>query len=173
MPNTLTQHLQGPWYWGSALRWYAIALLVIGLDQWTKTWASSSLVFGHPEQVTSFFDWLLLHNYGAAFSFLSDESGWQRWFFTILAVVVSAVLSVWLALQAPARRWEPIALALILGGAIGNVVDRISLGYVVDFISLHYQGARWPAFNIADSAICAGAVMLLIDMWRPEQKLNS
>jgi len=158
--------LSGPWFLTSALRWYALALVVIVLDQLSKNWAVASFEYARPELVNGFWDWLLLYNHGAAFSFLSDEGGWQRWFFTAIAAVVSLVLCGWLARIQPVMRWEPIALGLILGGAVGNLYDRVMLGYVVDFISLHYQGQRWPAFNIADSAICVGAVMLLVDLWR-------
>ena len=104
-----------------------------------------------------------MHNHGAAFSFLSDAGGWQRYFFSGLAAAVSIGLVIWLARLSPEKRWEPIALALVLGGAVGNLYDRVTLGYVVDFIVVHYQGYYWPAFNLADSAISAGAIMLLID----------
>lgn len=158
--------LVGPWFWKKALLWYALAAFVIAFDLLTKAWALASFQYAQPVEVTPFFDWLLLYNYGAAFSFLSEEGGWQRWFFSAIAVGVSCMLVLWLARIRPEQRWEPIALALILGGALGNLYDRLTLGYVVDFISLHYQQHRWPSFNIADSAICAGAVMLLIDLWR-------
>ena len=103
------------------------------------------------------------HNYGAAFSFLSDAGGWQRYGFSILAAVVSAVIAVWLARQ-PAQRWfESLALALILGGALGNLYDRVTLGYVVDFLDFHWSGHHFPAFNVADSGISVGAALLIID----------
>lgn len=147
--------------WG----WYLLALVLIALDQWTKITATEQLIYAQPVQVTSFFNFTLLHNTGAAFSFLSDAGGWQRWFFGAIAAVVSVVLTVWIAKLGSAKRWEACALALVLSGALGNLYDRMAYGYVVDFISLHYNGHAWPAFNIADSAICIGAAMLLWDMF--------
>lgn len=147
-----------------AWRWYALALLIVLLDQLSKFWVTANLTYGDPVVLTSFFNFTLLHNPGAAFSFLSDASGWQRWFFTIVAVVVSLVLVVWLARVSRAKPLESLALALVLGGAIGNVYDRIALGYVVDFIVVHYREYHFPAFNIADSAISVGAFLLIIDM---------
>lgn len=152
--------------WG----WYALALVLIVLDQLTKFIATEQLIYGEPVLVTSFFNFTLLHNTGAAFSFLSDAGGWQRWFFGAIAAVVSVVLTIWIARLGSEKRWEACALALVLSGAIGNLYDRMAMGYVVDFIALHYQGYSWPAFNIADSAICIGAAMLLWDMFRAEKK---
>ncbi|MBT7719667.1 MAG: lipoprotein signal peptidase [Halieaceae bacterium] len=146
-----------------AWRWYLLALVVVLLDQYTKTLATESLVYARPVEVFSWFNLTLQHNTGAAFSFLSDAGGWQRWFFTVVAVVISGVLTVWL-FMAPRAHWLlGLSLALILGGAIGNVWDRVALGYVVDFISVHYQGWYFPAFNIADSAITVGAICMLLD----------
>lgn len=157
---------QGPWFWRSAIVWYMIAAVVLAADLLSKAWAVDTFPFGVPQQVTSFFDWLLLYNHGAAFSFLSDQGGWQRWFFGLIAGGVSVALIIWLARLKPTARWESMALALVLAGALGNLYDRVTLGYVVDFISVHYQQHRWPSFNIADSAICAGAAMLIVDMFR-------
>ena len=145
--------------------WYGVALVIVVLDQLSKMWVSTSLEYGQPLVFTSFFNFTLLHNTGAAFSFLSDAGGWQRWFFGTVAFIVSSVLLVWIARLDKEKRWEAIALALILGGAIGNLYDRLVLGYVVDFIVVHYKHHVWPAFNIADSAITVGAVMLLWDMF--------
>ncbi|EEB77618.1 signal peptidase II [marine gamma proteobacterium HTCC2148] len=140
-----------------------LALVMVLLDQYTKTLATESLVYARPVEVFSWFNLTLQHNTGAAFSFLSDAGGWQRWFFTVVAVVISGVLTVWL-FMAPRAHWLlGLSLALILGGAIGNVWDRVALGYVVDFISVHYQGWYFPAFNIADSAITVGAICMLLD----------
>lgn len=147
----------------SAWRWYLVAIIVIVLDQISKHWVSAALSYGEPVVFTSFFNFTLLHNPGAAFSFLSDAGGWQRWFFTLVAAVISVVLVIWLA-RVSEKRYEALALALILGGAIGNLYDRVALGYVVDFIVVHYQDYYWPAFNIADSAITVGAVLLILDM---------
>ncbi|WP_027330554.1 signal peptidase II [Marinimicrobium agarilyticum] len=146
-----------------AWRWYAIALIVIVLDQISKYWVSATLTYGDPVVFTPFFNFTLLHNPGAAFSFLSEAGGWQRWFFTAVAAIVSVVLVVWLARVAE-KRYEALALALILGGAIGNLYDRVVLGHVVDFIVVHYKDYYWPAFNIADSAITVGAALLILDM---------
>lgn len=146
-----------------AWRWYLLALALILLDQYTKALATESLEYARPVEVFSWFNLTLQHNTGAAFSFLSDAGGWQRWFFTIVAVVISIGLAVWLFI-APRGHWLlSLSLALILGGAIGNVWDRIVLGYVVDFISVHYRHWYFPAFNIADSAITVGAACMLLD----------
>ncbi|MEJ6773598.1 MAG: signal peptidase II [Porticoccaceae bacterium] len=145
------------------LNWYGIALAVLIADQLTKTWIVGAYSYGDSTLVTGFFNLVRAHNYGAAFSFLSDAGGWQRYGFSILAAGVSAVIAVWLARQ-PAERWfESLALALILGGALGNLYDRVTLGYVVDFLDFHWSGHHFPAFNVADSGISVGAVMLIID----------
>lgn len=151
-------------FWSLRARWgYALALAVIGLDYWTKAWASSTLAYRQPVAVTSWFDWMLAHNTGAAFSFLADAGGWQRWFFATVALVVSAVMVVWLSRIPTTKRWIGAALGLILGGGLGNLWDRLNYGYVVDFISVHYGDWYWPAFNIADSAISLGAAILILD----------
>jgi signal peptidase II len=143
--------------------WYLIAAVVILLDQFSKYAITANLDMHSPVIFTSFFNFTLMHNHGAAFSFLSDAGGWQRYLFSGLAAVVSIGLVIWLAKIPSNKRWEPIALALVLGGAVGNLYDRVTLGYVVDFIVVHYQDYYWPAFNIADSAISLGAIMLVID----------
>jgi signal peptidase II len=143
--------------------WLLVSALVVALDMWTKDIASASLTLYRPVELTSWLNMTLAHNYGAAFSFLSDAGGWQRWLFTALAVVVTAVLLVWL-LRLPAKdRLTAAALALIIGGAIGNLTDRIRHGYVVDFIDVYYRDWHWPAFNVADSAITCGVILLLLD----------
>lgn len=151
------------------LKWIWLAVVVVILDQLTKYIASTSLEMYQPIAVMPMFNWTLMHNTGAAFSFLAESGGWQRWFFAAIALVVSAVIVLWIKRLEQHEKWQAIALALILGGAIGNVIDRIWLGYVVDFIQVYYQQWYWPAFNIADSAICVGAVMLVIDSLRGEQ----
>jgi signal peptidase II len=146
--------------------WYALALLVVLLDQLSKYWAGTSFTYGETRAVTGFFNLVLTYNKGAAFSFLAGAAGWQRGFFITIALVAVVVISVLLARHSG----EPLfclALALILGGAIGNVVDRIILGHVVDFLDFHFAGWHWPAFNLADSAITAGAVLLVVDSFRP------
>lgn len=150
----------------AAPRWcWWLSGAVVVLDQATKALAESVLTLHQPVPVLPFFNLLLAYNTGAAFSFLADAGGWQRWFFLLLGILVSVGLCVWLArLQATERRLA-LALALILGGAVGNVIDRFWLGQVIDFIQLYYDRWYWPAFNIADSAITVGAVLLVADSW--------
>ncbi|MFV0275979.1 MAG: signal peptidase II [Parahaliea sp.] len=146
-----------------AWRWYALALVVIALDQYTKGLASAALEYGQPVAVLSWFNLTLAHNTGAAFSFLSDAGGWQRYLFTAIAVTVSALLVLWLY-RLPRCQWLlALSLALVLGGALGNLRDRLLLGHVVDFISVHYAGHYFPAFNLADAAITGGAIGMILD----------
>ncbi|GAB2191855.1 signal peptidase II [Sessilibacter sp. MAH2] len=154
----------------ATIAWYLIALAVILVDQVSKYLATASLEMHTPIIFTSFFNFTLMYNEGAAFSFLSDAGGWQRYLFSGLAGAVSIGLVIWLARIPSYKRWEPIALALVLGGAIGNLYDRVVLGHVVDFIVVHYQDHYWPAFNIADSAISVGAIMLVIDAFFGKKK---
>jgi signal peptidase II len=143
--------------------WLLVTAVVIVLDWYSKQWVSAALELYRPQEVFSWLNITLAHNYGAAFSFLSDAGGWQRWFFIVLASVVSLMLLVWL-LRLPRREWvTALGLALVLGGAIGNLIDRIQLGYVVDFVDVHYAGWHYPAFNVADSAITCGVILLLLD----------
>jgi signal peptidase II len=146
--------------------WYALALLVVLLDQLTKYWVSASFDYAEVRMVSGFFNLVLTHNRGAAFSFLADASGWQRGFFIAIALVAIVVISLLLARHAGEKLFC-FALALILGGATGNVLDRIVLGHVVDFLDFHLAGWHWPAFNLADSAITVGAVLLVADSLRP------
>ena len=140
-----------------------IAVVVIAADQWTKQIAIAELDFRSPQQVTSWFNWMLTYNTGAAFSFLADAGGWQRWFLTGVALAVSLFIVVWLFRLNPEDRGLVMPLGLILGGGVGNLIDRLLLGHVVDFISLHYQSWYWPAFNLADSAITLGAAWWLLN----------
>jgi signal peptidase II len=149
----------------SLLRSLAIATLVLLLDQLSKWSALSNLKLGIPEEVLPFMNWLLLFNPGAAFSFLAQSSGWQRWFFTILGLAASLYI-LWLLRKNQSDKMLSWALSLILGGALGNVLDRIMYGAVVDFIDLHYGNWHWPAFNIADSAICIGATLIVFSELR-------
>ena len=142
------------------LRYLALATTTLLLDQLSKWSALSNLQMGVPEPVLPFFNWLLLFNPGAAFSFLAQGSGWQRWFFIILGLV-ACVYIIYLLRKSLSEKLLCIALSLILGGALGNVLDRIMYGAVVDFIDLHYANWHWPAFNIADSAICIGAALII------------
>lgn len=145
------------------LSWLCLSVLVVILDLLSKRIVSTHMVLGESIAVLPVFNWTLAHNYGAAFSFLHDAGGWQRWFFAGIALVVSVAIVWWLkALQANSR-FLAISLALVLGGAMGNLYDRILLGYVVDFIHVHYGAWNFPAFNLADSAITVGAIMLVID----------
>ena len=155
---------------GYALRWFLLALVVIVLDQYTKGLASGMLEYGRPSPVFSWFNLTLQHNSGAAFSFLSDAGGWQRYFFSGVAVVISIAIAVWLLMLSPGQGLLALALGLILGGALGNLWDRLEYGYVVDFISVHYGGWYFPAFNIADSAITIGAACMLLDSFLARDK---
>lgn len=150
---------------GKLWLWYGLALVVIVLDQLTKYIATATLEYSSPIPVLPVLDWTLLHNPGAAWSFLSDAGGWQRWFFIALSSIVSVVIAVWIA-RLPRVQWLlAAALSLILGGAIGNLIDRVRFGYVVDFISVHwFGGAHFPAFNVADAGITVGAGLLILDM---------
>jgi signal peptidase II len=147
---------------GSAKTYLFLALFVLIADQVSKWWAQMSLPMAQAIKVTDFLNWFLIYNPGAAFSFLSQAGGWQRWFFTIIGIV-AAVVIIWLLQKNTQDRPFCIALALILGGAIGNVLDRLLYGAVVDFIDVHYQGWHWPAFNLADSAISIGATLIVIN----------
>ena len=152
------------------LMWLGLSVLAIIIDQWMKNIASTHLTYADPVPVLPFLNWTLLHNYGAAFSFLSDAGGWQHYLFTGLAGIVSIIFIFWLMRMPKSTVILPMAIALILGGAIGNLIDRISLGYVVDFIHVFYQNHHFPAFNIADSAITLGTILLLIDTFFLEKK---
>lgn len=143
--------------------WYLLAAVVFGLDQWSKAAVVAHLQFNTPVVFTSFFNFTLLYNSGAAFSFLSDAGGWQRWFFSALALGLSVLFVVWIARLGRDRWLEAMALGFILGGALGNLYDRLLLGHVVDFIVVHYKSHYFPAFNLADSAICLGAFLLILD----------
>ncbi|MCR9106114.1 MAG: signal peptidase II [Gammaproteobacteria bacterium] len=147
----------------TAVWWYALAAVIVAADQYTKDLASTTLQYARPEPVFSWLNMTLHHNTGAAFSILDDAGGWQRYFFTVVAAVISVGLVIWLALAPRGQRLLALSLALILGGALGNLWDRVELGYVVDFISVHYQNRYFPTFNIADSAISVGAACMLLD----------
>jgi len=153
------------------LSWLWLSLLVLVIDQASKFYFEGKLeMFQQIVVIPDLFSWTLAYNTGAAFSFLADSSGWQRWLFALIAIVVSAVLVVWLKRLGRNDTWLAMALALVLGGALGNLYDRIALGHVIDFILVHWQN-RWyfPAFNIADSAITVGAIMLALDMFKPKK----
>jgi len=142
--------------------WLAIALLVIVLDQFAKTLIVGNFALHESRTVTSFFNIVRVHNSGAAFSFLAGASGWQRWFFVGLGLAAS-VFIVWMLRRHPDQTLFCFAVTMILGGALGNVIDRLLHGYVVDFIQVHYAGRFFPSFNLADSAITLGATCLILD----------
>jgi len=144
------------------LPWLGLALLIFLADQYTKTLILGYYQLGDSTWVTSFFNVVRVHNSGAAFSFLAGASGWQRWFFTAIGLG-AAVFIVWMLRQHAGQRLFAFAMACLLGGAVGNVVDRLMHGYVVDFIQLHYGGWYFPSFNVADAAITAGAVGMILD----------
>ncbi len=150
--------------------YYGLALSLLVLDLWTKALATEYLNYAEPVVVTSFFNWTLLHNTGAAFSFLSSAGGWQHWLFGGIASIISVVLVVWLYRAPASAVLLKFSLALILAGALGNLWDRVTLGYVVDFIQWHYKGYYWPAFNIADAAISVGAAAMVIDSFRASSR---
>jgi signal peptidase II len=144
--------------------WLGLSLAVIVLDQLSKWFVASHMQVYQTIYVLPVFNIALLHNTGAAFSMLAGQPGWQRWFFVVLALVIAALIVVWLArLPANTSRWMAMGLALVAGGAVGNVWDRLVQGYVVDFLQFHWAGWFFPAFNVADSAITVGAIVLVLD----------
>lgn len=145
------------------MKWLWLTALIIVLDQASKWLMSAWLDLYQSVVVLPFFNLTLAHNSGAAFSFLANAGGWQRWFFIVLALTVSLVLLIWLSRLKANARMEAAALSLIMGGALGNVIDRFIHGYVVDFLDFHAAGYHWPAFNVADMAIFIGAALLIID----------
>jgi signal peptidase II len=143
------------------LRWLWLAVAVVVLDLGTKALMSSLLDYGRPVEVLPFFDLTLLHNTGAAFSFLAGHAGWQRWFFAVIAVGASIGLTIWMSRLKTDEKLLGASLALIIGGALGNLYDRLVHGYVIDFLSFHVAGWYWPAFNVADIGITLGAIGLI------------
>ncbi len=144
------------------LPWLGLSLLILIADQFSKLMVLGYYRLGDSTTVTSFFNLVRVHNQGAAFSFLADASGWQRWFFSALGVA-AAVFIVWMLRSHPGQRLFAFAMSCILGGAIGNVIDRLVHGYVVDFLQFHYAGWYFPSFNLADSAITIGAIAMILD----------
>ena len=158
----------------SGLWWLWISVGIFFLDQWTKNIASQSLEIYQAVVVNDYLNWTLMHNEGMAFSFLADQSGWQRWGISIVASVIIVWLLVWLKKSHFQAKFLNIGLCFVVGGAIGNVYDRLMLGYVIDFIEAHYQEYFWPAFNVADTAISLGAFLLILDLifTKNESKLS-
>lgn len=146
------------WYW------LVLSLAVLLIDQLSKTWMAAHLIPYQPEPLFSMFNLTLAYNTGAAFSFLSSTGSWHRWFFAGFSLIMSLFLIIWLIRLSPKAKLQSLAVSLILGGAIGNLYDRASLGHVIDFIDLYYKNHHWPVFNLADSAICLGAFLLIIDL---------
>jgi signal peptidase II len=146
------------------LSWYRIAAMIVIVDQLTKRWATETLLEGLPRVISPVFDLMLAYNKGAAFSFLHDAGGWQRYLFTGIALVASVGVAIWMARLKSTQNLLLGSLALVLGGAVGNLIDRVRFGHVVDFISVHWNQHYFPAFNIADMAISVGAALLLLDM---------
>ena len=146
---------------GALLFGVLVALAVIVLDQLSKLWIFDHFVPGESLTVTPLFNLVLVFNPGAAFSFLAEHTGWQRWFFSLIALSITGWI-LWQLRTAKPRTWFSISLALIMGGALGNLIDRLWLGMVIDFIDVHAGGWHWPAFNIADSAVCVGAVLYVL-----------
>jgi signal peptidase II len=145
------------------LKWLWLSLLAVILDQVSKLAIAGSMQLYQSIEIVPYFNLTYVHNTGAAFSFLSEAGGWQRWFFAGLALVISVVIAVWLARLKRHETLLAVALSLILGGAIGNLIDRLAYGYVIDFLDVYYQTWHWPAFNIADSAITLGVILMLVE----------
>ncbi|MEO8417660.1 MAG: signal peptidase II [Methylophilaceae bacterium] len=153
-------------------KWLTLSTVVIALDLLTKQWVQSKLTYGERIPLTSFFDLVLFYNEGAAFSFLAGAGGWQRLFFSAIALIASVVIIHLLHKHQnqAGQKLFCLGLSLILGGALGNLVDRLTLGHVVDFLFFHYEQYYWPAFNVADSAITCGVMLLLWDSFKKPQK---
>ncbi len=149
--------------------WLGLAGLVVLLDQFSKAWLTGSFTYGEGVVITPFFNIVHVLNHGAAFSFLAGAGGWQRWFFVVLAVAISVWLIIMIR-QQQHERLAPTAFAFILGGAIGNVIDRVTIGAVVDFLDFHAAGYHFPAFNLADSAITLGVILMFVQQYRESRK---
>ena len=154
----------------TGLIWLWLTCLFLIVDQITKHLTVSSMELYESIEVFSFFSITYVHNPGAAFSFLADQSGWQRWFFTVIAAVASIIFIVWLAKTPKENKLLSIAFALLLSGAVGNLIDRVLFGYVIDFLDFHIGNNHWPAFNVADSAIFIGAALMIFDSFLGNEK---
>ena len=152
------------------LKWLWLSLLALVLDQASKLFIDSSMQLYQSIPVIPFFNLTYVHNTGAAFSFLSEAGGWQRWFFAGLAFVISIVIAIWLSRLQKHETLLAVALSLILGGAVGNLIDRLAYGYVIDFLDVYYGAKHWPAFNIADSSITLGVALMLIESFLGKTK---
>lgn len=150
------------------LKWLWLSFLALILDQASKLVIADNMELFESIQILPFFNLTYVHNTGAAFSFLSEAGGWQRWLFAGLAFVISIVITAWLARLKQHETLLAVSLSLVLGGAVGNLIDRLAYGYVIDFLDVYYQDWHWPAFNIADSAITIGVALMLIESFRKE-----
>ncbi len=150
--------------------WFSISAIIVALDLYTKHLVQQAFDYGDRQTVTSFFELVRFHNEGAAFSFLANAGGWQKWFFTAVSLVAVVIITYLIIkhskIKHPSQKLFCWGLALVLGGAIGNLYDRVTLGYVVDFLYFHVNEFYWPAFNVADSAICVGVALLLWDSFK-------
>ncbi|ADT86175.1 signal peptidase II [Vibrio sp. Vb2880] len=156
----------------SGVRWLWLALLIFVADIAIKLVVMNGMGYGWENriEVLPFFNLLYVHNYGAAFSFLSDQAGWQRWLFTGIAFAVVGLLAFWMRRLPSSDKWNNMAYAFIIGGAVGNVFDRVVHGFVVDYLDFYWGTYHWPAFNLADSAICIGAAMIILDGFRGKKQ---
>ncbi len=155
------------------LKWLWLSLIALILDQWSKIVIDKSMSLYESIVISPFFNLTYVRNSGAAFSFLSDAGGWQRWFFSAMALLISVILIAWLYRLKKHETLLAVALALVLGGALGNLIDRLAYGYVIDFLDVYYQNWHWPAFNIADMAISLGVFLMLLESFgvgkKPEE----
>jgi signal peptidase II len=157
----------------TSLKWLCLTVIFLVIDQLSKYWVVDKLELYQSIEIFSFFNFTYVQNPGAAFSFLADQAGWQRWFFTAVASIASIVFIYWLAKTPKEQTYLGIAFALMLSGALGNLIDRVLFGYVIDFIDIYLGTYRWPAFNIADSVIFIGAALMIIDSFKnPPEKIK-
>ena len=156
----------------SGLSWLWLTLLLLIIDQVTKHLVTSSMDLYDSINVLPFFNITYVHNPGAAFSFLADQGGWQRWFFTAIATIASIIFVIWLAKTPKQNKLLCIAFAMLLSGAFGNLIDRVLFGYVIDFLDFYWNANHWPAFNVADSAIFIGAALMIIDSFTSSENNN-
>ena len=157
----------------TGLRWLWLTLIFLIIDQITKHWVANTFDYRETLAVLPFFNITYVHNPGAAFSFLADQGGWQRWFFTAIAAIASIVFIIWMAKTPKKQRLLSIALAFILSGAMGNLIDRVLFGYVIDFLDFHWHGSHFAAFNVADSVIFIGAALMIIESFTQQNNQQS
>ncbi|MDQ7089889.1 MAG: signal peptidase II [Methylococcales bacterium] len=155
------------------LKWFGLSILIIILDQWSKLSVTATMQLYESIQIMPYFNLTYVRNEGAAFSFLSEAGGWQRWLFAGLAFAMSILITAWIVRLKQQELLSAVALSLVLGGAVGNLIDRVAYGYVIDFLDVYYQDKHWPAFNVADSAICVGVFLMLLENFgigRPKEE---